>query len=570
MVRGIRQHKHELALFLIFAAVFMYLAHINSYHLVDPDEGRYHRVAMEMALSGDWITPQLDGMPYFEKPVLQYWVTALTMKIFGVHDFAGRVLPALSGLGSVFLAYVLGKRMYNRRTGLLAAVILGTTALNLIVASIGIVDMALTFFVDACFVAFYFFERTEKKKYLLWFYVAMALGMLTKGLIAIVFPFGIIFIYALLTRRPSLFKKLFYLPGILLFLVIALPWYILVSLKNPDFFYFFFICQHFLRFTTKMYNRFHPWYYFVPVLLAGFMPWTGFLLTFFSKHGIIRHPGTLRHKADMIFLVLWAGLIYLFFSVSDSKLPTYILPCWLPLSVLLAASLERCRQLQTWLCHSFAVNVTLCLLFTLAGVGFLMFTNYISIIDFLLHSVWLAGSLLIGTMAILWSWHHKRSFASVFLISSFMAYGFGLGVHQVQGEIHNNRSMYAVSETIEKLPVNKDTSIMMYGRFMPGLMYYLNRPIATVNTRGELDFGLNHTDKTNMYYDDATMAEAWQSTKQELIVVPTKSANDVVQKLSTPPAQRIDMENYVLLLNHTNANVTSKNEEYQLAALQKK
>lgn len=569
MAFWIRRHRHAVALFLIFAAMFLYLAHINSYHLVDPDEGRYHRVAMEMFLSGDWVTPQLDGMPYFEKPVFQYWVTALTMKLFGVQEFAGRVLPALGGLGSVFLAYVLGKRMYNQRTGILAAIILGTTALNLIVASIGVLDMGLTFFVNACFVSFYFFERTEKKKYLLLFYAAMACGMLTKGLIAIVFPFGIIFVYALLTRRPGLFKKLFYLPGILLFLVIAVPWYFLVCQRNPDFFYFFFIRQHFLRFTTTMDHRFHPWYYFVPVLLAGFMPWTGFLLTFFSKHGILRHPGDLRHKADMIFLVLWAGLIYLFFSVSDSKLPTYIMPCWLPLSVLLAASLERCRQLKTWLCHSFSVNAVLCLLFTVAGVGFLMFTDYISVADFLLHSVLLAGSLVLGTLAVLWSWQHKRSFLAAGIILSIMSYGFGLGVHQVQGEIHNHRSMYAVSQTIEKLPVSNNTAVLMYGRFMPGLMYYLNRPVAAVDYRGELAFGFDHSNvyyaddsigrlgsgfKKNLYYDDDSMDELWQSSQQVLIVAPTKAANALAQKLPTPPAQRIDMENYVLFLNRTNAN----------------
>ena len=207
--------------------------------------------------------------------------------------------------------------------------------------------------------------------------------MLTKGLIAIVFPCGIIFWYALCTKRPRLFLKLFYLPGIMLFLVIAVPWYYMVCQKNPDFFYFFFIREHFLRFATKMHERFHPWYYFVPVLLAGTMPWTGFLLTFFSKKGILRRPGTVRHRQDILFLGLWAGLIYVFYSISDSKLPTYILPCWLPLSVLLAASLERCRREKSWLCHSFFVNSVLCLLFTVAGIAYLMHTDFLTIPDFL-------------------------------------------------------------------------------------------------------------------------------------------------------------------------------------------
>lgn len=294
MTDALRRHRRFLMGLLIAAAAFLYLAHIGSYHLIELDEGRYHRVAMEMALSGDYITPHFDYMPYFEKPIFQYWVTALSMELFGFREFTGRILPALTGLGNVFLAFWLAKTMYNQRTGLLAAVIVATSALQLIVASIGVMDMALTFFIDACLVSFYVFERTENKKYLLVFYAAMGFGMLTKGLIAIVFPFGILFWYALLSKRPRLFLKLFYLPGIILFLVIAVPWYYLVCQKNPDFFYFFFIREHFLRFATKMHERFHPWYYFVPVLIAGLMPWTGFVATFFSKDGIFRKPGSLR------------------------------------------------------------------------------------------------------------------------------------------------------------------------------------------------------------------------------------------------------------------------------------
>ena len=241
MTDALRRHRRFLMGLFIAAAAFLYLAHIGSYHLIDLDEGRYHRVAMEMVLSGDYITPHFDYMPYFEKPIFQYWVTALSMELFGIREFTGRILPALTGLGNVFLAFWLAKTMYNQRTGLLAAVIVATSALQLIVASIGVMDMALTFFIDACLVSFYVFERTENKKYLLVFYAAMGFGMLTKGLIAIVFPFGILFWYALLSKRPRLFLKLFYLPGIILFLVIAVPWYYLV-------------CDHFLRIVCCVFH----------------------------------------------------------------------------------------------------------------------------------------------------------------------------------------------------------------------------------------------------------------------------------------------------------------------------
>ena len=161
MLSALRHHRRLVLAFFLLAAAFLYLAHIGSYHLIELDEGRYHRIPMEMVLSGDYLTPHFDYMPYFEKPILQYWVTALAMKIFGFKEFTGRVLPALTGFGNVLLAYVLGRSMYNGRTGLMAAIILATSALQLIVASIGVLDMALTFFVDACLVTFYLFERTE-------------------------------------------------------------------------------------------------------------------------------------------------------------------------------------------------------------------------------------------------------------------------------------------------------------------------------------------------------------------------------------------------------------------------
>lgn len=550
MLAFIRNHRRLFTALLVFAAAFLYLAHINSYHLLDPDEGRYHRVAMEMVLSGDYITPHFDYMPYFEKPVFEYWATALAMNLFGFQEFTGRVLPALSGLGTVFLAYALGKRMYDRRTGIMAAIILATSALNLVVASIGVTDMALTFFIDACFVSFYFFERTEKKRYLLLFYAAMGCGMLTKGLIAIVFPFGIIFWYALATKRPRLFLKLFYLPGILLFCAVAIPWYYLVCQANPDFFYFFFIREHFLRFATKMHSRFHPWYYFVPFLLGGLTPWTGFLLTFLSKHGIIRQPGTQRHKQDMLLLVLWAGLIYLFYSVSDSKLPTYILPCWLPLSVLLAASLERCREVGSWLCHSFAVNAALCLSFTAAGIGVLMFTDYLTVADFLHSGGLIIGSLCLGTLVAIWIWHHYRSFVAVFCVLSCMAYGFALGAHQVQGQMHNHQTAYYVSQQIKDLHVSNSTPIIMYGQFMPGLVYYLDRPIAAANYGGELEFGIQHSNRSDMYYGSDDLAKLWQSDEKAIVVVHPKERDELLSILPTPAQQRIDLEDYTILINH--------------------
>ena len=558
MIETIRRNRRLLYTLLALAAVVLYFAHIGTYHLIDPDEGRYHRVAMEMVLSGDYVTPHFDYMPYFEKPIFQYWVTALSMELFGFREFTGRVLPALTGLGNAFLACWLGSCMYGRRVGILAGVILATTALQLIVASIGVLDMALTFFIDLCLVSFYVFEQTEKKKYLLLFYASMACGMLTKGLIAIVFPCGIIFWYALVTRRFRLFWKLFYLPGIALFLAIAVPWYYLVCQANPDFFYFFFIREHFLRFATKMHARFHPWYYFVPVVIAGFMPWTGFFLTFFSKKGIFRCPGTRKEKNALILLCLWAGLIYAFYSISDSKLPTYILPCWLPAAVLLAASLERCRQAKSWLCHGFFVNSLLCLLFTGGGVAYLMHTDFLTIADFFQSGFLVIASLFVGTLLAAFLWYRRRDFTLVFVVLSCMAYLFGIGAHQIQGQIHNHQTAYYLCQRISGLQLAPDTPIVMYGNLIPGLVYYLDRPIQVSEYEGELQFGMDHTGRSGVYYSKEQLIDRFEQKQPTLVVVQPKYYDEAMETLDGLAGQRIDLEDYTVFVS---GDAGGKNDE---------
>lgn len=243
------------------------------------------------------------------------------------------------------------------------------------------------------------------------------------------------------------------------------------------------------------------------------------------------------------------GLIYVFYSISDSKLPTYILPCWLPLSVLIAASLERCRREKSWLGHSFLINSLLCLLFTAAGVVYLMNTDFLTIADFFSHGGLLIASLLIGTAAAAWCWHKRRSFLTVFIILTVMAYGFGLGAHQIQGQIHDHQTAYTVSQDIKKLNIPDSTPIIMYDYFIPGLVYYLDRPIAAGNFTGELEFGLQHTDRTGMYYSDQELYDLWHSDKPAVIVVEKKYLEEALRVIGTAPARRITDEDYTVLLN---------------------
>lgn len=543
--------KNNKKLFLgifIFAIFYLYLAHLGAYHLMDPDEGRYNQIPREMILSGDFITPHLNGVEYFEKPIFQYWFTAIMMKIFGFGEFTGRILPALSGIGCVALAGFLGTMMYSKKVGLLASAILATSCLNLVVSSINILDMALTLFMTACMVFFYAFERTEKKKWLIAFYIAMGFGVLTKGLVAIILPFGILFWYVIFTKRPRLFLKLFYLPGILAFLIVTVPWFYLVCQANHDFFYFFFIREHFLRFTTKMHDRFQPWWFFMPFVIIGMLPWTGFLVSLFNKRGVIRQTTSERNRFDIIYLLLWFFIIFIFYSISDSKLVPYIMPCWMPLAILIAASIKRFEVTNSWLSHSFFINSFLSLAFVFALVGYVLSSNYLTIDEFIAEGGLLTASLFIGTIASIFVWLKTKRFRCTVSVLCIMGFFFGLGLHDVQEQVHNNQSAYYVSQKINELQP-QDALIVNYGDFYHGVPYYTNQRVALADFKGELEFGSTHPSGAGWFFDGNELNNLWNSPKRIIIVVKDRYKDKCLNVLTSPAKQVFTEGAYTILIN---------------------
>lgn len=543
--------KNNKKLFLgifIFAIFYLYLAHLGAYHLMDPDEGRYNQIPREMILSGDFITPHLNGVEYFEKPAFQYWFTAIMMKIFGFSEFTGRILPALSGIGCVALAGFLGTMMYSKKVGLLASAILATSCLNLVVSSINILDMALTLFMTACMVFFYAFERTEKKKWLIAFYIAMGFGVLTKGLVAIILPFGILFWYVIFTKRPRLFLKLFYLPGILAFLIVTVPWFYLVCQANHDFFYFFFIREHFLRFTTKMHDRFQPWWFFMPFVIIGMLPWTGFLVSLFNKRGVIRQTTSERNRFDIIYLLLWFFIIFIFYSISDSKLVPYIMPCWMPLAILIAASIKRFEVTNSWLSHSFFINSFLSLAFVFALVGYVLSSNYLTIDEFIAEGGLLTASLFIGTIASIFVWLKTKRFRCTVSVLCIMGFFFGLGLHDVQEQVHNNQSAYYVSQKINELQP-QDALIVNYGDFYHGVPYYTNQRVALADFKGELEFGSTHPSGAGWFFNGNELNNLWNSPKRIIIVVKDRYKDKCLNVLTSPAKQVFTEGAYTILIN---------------------
>ncbi len=325
----------------VFATiVVLWFANLGSRALLHPDEGRYAEIAREMAASGDWVTPRLNGLKYFEKPPLQYWITAASYRMFGVHEWTARLWPALAGLLAVAAIGISGGALGGPALGVFAAIALAGTLWQAGMAQIVSLDSGLAFFLALAFAGLVIAQRagTGTATRRMWMWVtwgAMAGAVLSKGPVGIVLPAGVLVVYTLINRDWDLWQRLHLTSGLALFLLIAAPWFIAVTRANDEFFTFFFIHEHFQRFLTEEHQRTGPWYYFIPLAAAGSLPWLVILA--FGMRRIWHDGGASKGIFSWRRLALvWAAFVFVFFSVSGSKLPSYILPMFAPLALVAA------------------------------------------------------------------------------------------------------------------------------------------------------------------------------------------------------------------------------------------
>ncbi len=307
---------------------------------IRPDEGRYAEIPREMVASGDWLTPRLNGLKYFEKPALQYWATAAAYEVFGEHNWTARLWTALTGFFGILVTGFAAARLWGRPAGLAAAAVLASSALWVVIGHVNTLDMGVSFFLSAAVFAFVLGQRDGvdvrvRRRYMLSAWLAIALAMLSKGLIALVLPGATLVLYTLWLRDWALWKRLHLVSGLALFLAVAAPWFVAVSIANPEFFHFFFIHEHFERFLTKTHGRYQPAWYFLPILALGLLPWVT-LLPQALVAGLRRAGGGFQPQR---FLLVWAVVVFAFFSASDSKLASYILPIFPALAALLGRQL---------------------------------------------------------------------------------------------------------------------------------------------------------------------------------------------------------------------------------------
>lgn len=358
------------SLVIILTSLIIFTLFLGSYQLITPDEGRYVEIAREMVASGNYVTPQLNGSTFLDKPILFYWVEIALIKLFGLHEWSVRLLPAMFGSLGCLFTYFAGERLFSRRTGLFAAFLQMSTLIYFFSAHYTNMDLMVAVLISgalyATIIGLKATQTVKQRTLYLWAaYALAALAFLTKGLIGIVLPGLIIGIWLFIHKDGRNFVKLRIFSGLVLFLIITTPWIAAVTSQNPDFLHYFFIVQQFDRFTGTNFNVHQPLYFYVIVLLVGLIPWVVFL--FQSLHYQIKHA---RHPQDpqrtiRSYLLIWPAVIFIFFSIPDSKVIGYILPAIPPLLLLIANFLD---ERSAYLVQSKSLKTGACLFLALSAI----------------------------------------------------------------------------------------------------------------------------------------------------------------------------------------------------------
>jgi 4-amino-4-deoxy-L-arabinose transferase-like glycosyltransferase len=521
-----------LLVLLAFAAVWF--SNLEYRKLVNPDEGRYAEIPREMVASGDWVTPRLNDIKYFEKPALQYWATAVAYTLFGEHQWTARLWSALTGFLGVLMVYFTGRRLFGATAGWYAALVLGSSLLYVLIGHVNTLDMGVSFFLSAAVCAFLLAQHDgadarARGRWMLAAWAALALALLSKGLIGLVLPGTALFLYVLIERDWRLAGRLRLAAGSVLLLALSLPWFVAVSRDNPEFFHFFFIHEHFERFLTKQHGRYQPPYYFIPVLLAGMLPWT---ITLFDALARAWKREPQQHFQPQRFLLVWSVLVFVFFSVSDSKLVSYILPIFPALALLIGVRLSRigARALAWQTLPAALAGVALLALlpgierYASREVPAEMFRNY---------AQWLIAAALVqiaGAAGCAWLARRGRTSAALALLA-----GAGLVFAQLALSGHEslsraNSAYYIVQKIKPELkPGMPFYSVNTYDQ---SLQFYLRRTTTMVVYKDELGFGI--AQEPGKFIPDFALFEKTWTADREALALMSPDAYDMFRAKGLP------------------------------------
>ena len=543
--------KVFLAVALLGLAWFVGLGHRD---LFQTDEGRYAEIPREMLVSGDWVTPRLDSLKYFEKPPLQYWATAVAYSILGESNGSSRLWTALLGFLGILMTAFAARRLYDVRTAWCSALVLVGSVYYAVMGHFNTLDMGVTFFMSGSLFGFLLaMQATDIKARRLFMYMAWAcaaLATLSKGLEAVVLPGAVFVLYVLITRDWSRFKQLHVIGGLLIYIVIAAPWFLLVSARNPDFAQFFFVHEHFQRFLTTVHHRVQPGWFFIPILVFGlflFLPQFLRALVRFVNHELVMRylrrqaSATAEEKVGIallegrfntaLFLWLWCGFIFLFFSLSDSKLASYILPIFPALALLVGRELAQLRRydamLSAFLCAVLAVVVIWQIPALQKHTDKLPLELYQAFLPWFTIGIALVMlTTFVGFVCIY--------FGRVASGLGVVVAGLFLGVQVMGAAAQELSPAYSQRSLADQMApsITPDTHLYSVQDYPQSLPFYLGRTLTVADYMGELEFGIGQ-EPAKWIPDMDAFASQWRSETQAVAVMPPETYDDL-QKQGLP------------------------------------
>ncbi len=503
-------------------AALLYLPGLGGPALLEPDEGRYAEIAREMVVSGDYITPRDDWVRYFEKPPLVYWASAASIRIFGPSEFAVRLPAAIFSVGEVAITEVIGEAMFGAAVGMLAAMALALSPLFFGFARFATLDPALAFFLTAALGAFYLAIETPNLRtrgspnLLIAASIMLALGTLAKGPVAVALGGAVALAFLLLERRAREIPRMPWLASIAVYGAIVIPWFAIAAARNPGFLRFFLLHEHVARYLESSEHGWGP-YFLLVVAAAGTWPWLGFAWSAATKLWRERTANQARDRDPLAFLILWFGIVLIFFSIPRSKLGSYILPGLPPIAILAGFGLAHFvagdvrRGFLAWFA---GINLTIgCAI----GAALKIFADRLGrglVID---GAMIAAAFVIIALAPIVPARRGRPAMAlAIIAIGVLLACGAGLKLRRDGAAFYSYRRLARVVTPY----LRSGCVLASYRHFVQSLPFYTGHREAIVGYRGELaPFGDDGDAQASFIPDLAGLERLWKSRACAVAIV---------------------------------------------------